>query len=323
MLWRQELHADMGQSLSEIRALLDAFGLRPKKRFGQNFLHDANHLDRILAATDVREGERVLEVGPGTGALSVRLLAAGARLVAVEVDRDLEPVLHQVFEPFGERATLLIADVLSGKHALNPAVLDAMRGWDGSGGPFKLVANLPYNVASPLLANLALADAGSPDGTKNAGVTGSRGLVMALGIVMVQKEVADRLLASPGGKDYGPLGIVIQAAYEVELVSTLGPGCFWPAPKVASAVVRLTRRAVPACGDWAPLPSFAAFVGRLFSRRRKQLGGILRQWAPGQEALGPLEQRDWQDDLPAGIRPQQRPETLSMEQLVALWRWWS
>ncbi len=298
----------MGQTLREIRALLDACGLRPKKRFGQNFLHDANHLDRILAAAEVHESELVLEVGPGTGALSVRLLETGARLVAVEVDRDLEPVLRQVFEPFGDRATLVMADVLSGKHALNPVVQRVLREAGGVAASYKLVANLPYNVASPLLANLAVpgeATRGDP--------------VMTLGLVMVQKEVADRLLAGPGGKDYGPLGIVIQAAYETSWVSTLGPGCFWPAPRVESAVVRLARRERPACGDWERLGEFAGFVSRLFSRRRKQLGGILRQME-AQEAKEDRAGR--RGALPAGIEPAQRPETLGMEQLVALWRWW-
>lgn len=281
----------MSQTLGEIRDLLAAHGLRPKKRFGQNFLHDANHLDRIVAAAELSPGELVLEVGPGTGALTLRLLAAGARVVAVEVDRDLEPLLRQVLEPFGERAALLIADVLAGKHALNPAVLDALRRAGGT-TRFKLVANLPYNVASPLLANLVLRHAASTEPT------------MMMALVMVQREVAARLLAGPGGKDYGPLGIIIQAGCEVELISALSAGCFWPVPGVESAVLRLRPRAAPLCGDWADLSAFSAFVGRLFSQRRKQLGRLL-----GREQV-----------LSSGFDPMRRPETLGIDEQVALWR---
>lgn len=281
------------QTLSQIKALLAAHGLRPRKRFGQNFLHDANHLDRIVAAAELSPGELVLEVGPGTGALTLRLLAAGARVVAVEVDRDLEPPLRQVLEPFGQSATLLIADVLAGKHALNPAVLDALRRAGCTTG-FKLVANLPYNVASPLLANMVLQHAASTQPN----------MTMTMALVMVQREVAARLLAGPGGKDYGPLGIVIQAGCEVELISRLSPGCFWPVPGVESAVLRLRPRAAPLCGDWADLPAYSAFVGRLFRQRRKQLGRLL-----GREQV-----------LSAGIDPSQRPETLGIDKQVALWR---
>lgn len=297
----------MAQTLLEIKQLLVAHGLRPKKKHGQNFLHDGNHMNRVLDAANLAPGDRVLEVGPGTGALSERLIEAGAHVVAVEIDPDLEPILNQRLGGH-ERFTLIIGDVLDGKHRLNPVVIEALnsprphRGRAGTGvetqstsqldadaPPCKLIANLPYHIASPLLVNLALDHPAMTDA-----------------VVMVQKEVADRLAAGPssagGGKAYGPLGIILQAVFEVRRVSVLSPGCFYPQPSIASAVVGLTRRDEPICDDPR---AFAAFVHKLFGKRRKQLGAILGRGTP----------------LPPDVSPEARPETLGVEQLAALARW--
>jgi 16S rRNA (adenine1518-N6/adenine1519-N6)-dimethyltransferase len=296
----------MAQTLSEIKALLAAQGLRPKHRLGQNFLHDDRYMRRVVEAAGIQPGDVVLEVGAGTGALSERLLEAGAILVAVEIDRDLAAILRRRLEPFGARATLVIGDVLSGKHTISPSVLGVLRRIAGREGEasgegetpaepigtsahpdraprlFKLVANLPYNVASPLLVNLAC---DHPS--------------MLSAVVMVQREVADRLAAEPGGKDYGSLGVLVQAMCRVETLAIVPPGCFWPAPQIESAIVRLKRREQPLTDDPQRL---AGLLHRLFSKRRKQLGGILGRGTA------------W----PAGIDPSARPETLSIEQLVTL-----
>lgn len=283
----------MAQTLTEIKALLAAHGLHPKHRHGQNFLHDHNHLRRILTAAELRRDEVVLEVGPGTGALTEHLLDAGANVVAVEIDHDLEPILRaRVAERFPERFTLVMGDILETKHSINPLALDALRAmWEklpagDAANPvrFKLIANLPYNIASPLLINLAIDHPG-----------------MTLGVVMIQREVAERLTAKPGGKDYGPLGVMMQALFEVEVVSLLPPSCFWPAPKIDSAVVKFVRRAKPLTSDPAAL---AAMLHTLFSKRRKQIGSIL-----GRATV-----------LPIGIDANARPETLTVEQLVLLSR---
>ncbi|MCC6580407.1 MAG: ribosomal RNA small subunit methyltransferase A, partial [Phycisphaeraceae bacterium] len=234
----------------------------------------------ILEAAQVGPGDLVLEVGPGTGVLSQRLLEAGANLVLVEIDRDLELILRSQLPVDGERCRLLVQDVLAGKHQLHPAVLEAL-----GGRPFKLVANLPYNVASPLLANLAM---DCP--------------AMSAAIVMVQREVAQRLVAHPGGKDYGPLGILVQALCEVRNVTTLSPGCFWPSPGVDSTVLCITRRSVPLTDDPHQL---SALLHRLFNQRRKQLGSILGRATA----------------LPDDVSPSARPEQLSLDQLVRLSRW--
>jgi 16S rRNA (adenine1518-N6/adenine1519-N6)-dimethyltransferase len=269
----------MAQTLGDIKALLDAFGLRPKHRFGQNFLHDANQMQRIMDAAEIKPGDLVLEVGPGTGALSVRLLDSGARLVAVEIDRDLEPILESQFEPYPGRARLIVGDALDGKHAINPAISDAL-----GDEPFKLIANLPYNIASPLLINLVV------DHPR-----------MSPAVVLIQREVAQRIAAPPGGKEYGPLTVMIQAMCRVEKIATLKPGCFWPAPKIDSMVIRLSRRDVPLADDPHALSRLAQL---LFGKRRKQLGSIL-----GREVA-----------LPPGIDANSRPEQLSVEQLVELSR---
>lgn len=270
--------ASEAQTLSQIKSLLAAHGLHPKKRFGQNFLHDHNQLDKILAAAEIQSGDLVLEVGPGTGALTTRLLATGASVLAVEVDTDLELVLRSVFADVpADRFELLVTDVLAGKHELHPLVLERL-----GDRPFKLIANLPYNVASPLMINLVV---GVP--------------TMTQAIVMVQREVTDRMKAEPGGKDYGPLSIMLQAMTTVSRVTTLPPGCFWPPPKIDSAVVQLVRREPALTDDAAAL---SAMCQKLFSQRRKQLGRIL-----GRDT-----------ELPVGLTHEQRPETLSIEQIIQL-----
>lgn len=271
----------MAQTLTQIKALLDAHGLRPQHRHGQNFLHDANHLRRIIASADIQRDELILEVGPGTGTLSEELLDAGARLLAVEIDHHLEPILHErLVARYPGRARLIIGDILDGKHAINPDVVAALAGETR----FKLIANLPYHVASPLLANLVVDHP-----------------AMALAVVMIQREVAQRLAAPPGGKEYGPLGILIQAMGKVETIATLPPSCFWPQPDIESAVVRWTRRGTPLTDDPRRL---ADTLHVLFSKRRKQIGSILGRATP----------------LPEGIDPAQRPEQLTLEQLIAISR---
>ncbi|BAM04210.1 16S rRNA (adenine(1518)-N(6)/adenine(1519)-N(6))-dimethyltransferase RsmA [Phycisphaera mikurensis] len=269
----------MPQSLSEIKTLLASRGLRPKHALGQNFLHDGNHLRRIVEAAEVGSGDTVLEVGPGTGTLTGALLDAGAAVAAVELDDALAGI---VADRFGERPgfSLVRGDCLDGKHGLNPEMMSAV-----GDGPFKLVANLPYQAASPLLANLA----------------GRAGRPMSLAVVMLQKEVADRLSAGPGSKVYGALGVLLQSGFAVDRVAVLPASCFWPQPKVQSAVVRLRRRETPMAEDVA---GFGRFLHGLFAKRRKQLGAVLGRGF----------------DFPAGVDPAGRAEDLAPEVLAELFR---
>ena len=273
----------MPQTLSEIRAELDARGIRPKHRFGQNFLHDQNQLRRLVSAAAVAPGELVLEVGPGTGTLTETLLDAAGEVVACELDPDMAEIVrarnrHRLGAGAGH-VTVVEDDCLDGKHALSPALVAAL-----GGRPFVLVANLPYQAATPLMATLL---EHHPE---------CRGQ-----FVTIQREVADRLAAAPDTDAWGPIGVTMRMLAEVSMIAVLSPGCFWPAPKVTSAMVAIVPRRGPRpIEPWAP---FTAFVQQVFGRRRKQLGAIL-----GREAVAAT-----------GIDPVRRPETLQPGEWVRLY----
>lgn len=261
------------QTLTEIRALLAARGLSPRHRLGQNFLHDHNQIRKLLDAAGVRAGDLVLEIGPGTGTLTESLLEQGADVVVCELDAGLAALVR---ERLGDRVTLIEGDALERGRRLNAAVVEAL-----GGRAFTLVANLPYQIASPLMAILA---------TQHYECVGQH--------VTIQKEVAERLLSRPGGKEYGGLGVVIQAMAEVRLIGVVPAGCFWPPPQVTSAMVSI----IPRPSKLARTPEeFSDFVSMLFSKRRKQIGTIL---GPGK----------W----PEGVEASMRPETLSPEQMAQL-----
>ena len=265
------------QTLSEIRALLAERGLRPRHRFGQNFLHDKNQLQRLVDAAELAPGAVVLEVGPGTGSLTEALVDAGAQVVACEIDKGLASI---VADRLGDRVQLVEGDCLHRSRELNPDVVGAL-----AGRSFTLVANLPYQVAGTLIGTLLVHH------PRCAGL-----------FVTIQKEVADRLAAGPGGKDYGALTIVVQALAEVRRIGDLAPTCFWPQPKVTSSMFAVRPRADHGVDDRVGL---AEFVSRLFTHRRKQLGTTL-----GRDAT------IW----PEGIDPSMRPESLRVDQILALWR---
>ncbi len=297
------------QTLTEIKALLAERGLRPKHALGQNYLHDHNQLRKLVAAAAVQPGDLVLEVGPGTGTLTETLLEAGARLVACELDRDMAAIVQDrnaarlCDEPAQlqpGQVHLIRADCLDGKHALSATVLHALAaaggadstdasstGASGTAGAgasgFKLVANLPYQAATPLIATLL---------ESHPACTGQ--------FVTIQREVGDRLMAREGTDAYGPLSVTMSLLASVQLIGLVPPGCFWPAPTVTSAMVAVAPRADRAVEPWAP---FAQFVQRVFGQRRKQLGSVL-----GRDAV-----------TVAGFDPQRRPETLSPQEWVALY----
>ena len=239
----------MAQTKKDIQATLAAAGMRPRHRFGQNFMVDANLVRLVADAGEVAAGDLVVEVGPGTGTLTEELLARigeAGRVVAVEIDRDLAATLRSRFGDDG-RFRLIEGDALAGKHGLNAELATEL----ASAATSRLVANLPYNIASPLVIELLLA------GVSTLAFT-------------VQREVADRLRSGPGdGKIFGPLSVTVQTLAEVEVLRTIPPGVFWPPPTIDSALVRLRRR-----GDAPPAEearAFSRFVVGLFSMRRKTL----------------------------------------------------
>lgn len=267
------------QTLAEIKAMLAERGLRPRHALGQNFLIDQNLLRRLVESAQIKAGQLVLEVGPGTGTLTEALLEAGARVIACEMDRNLAALLRERIPSLGYEARfrLIEGDCLETGKKVNRELISAI-----GEEPFVLVANLPYGAATPLMLSLLI---DHPHCSRMA--------------VTIQREVVDRLAAPHGSKDYGLLSIVAQALARIEPLAKLPPECFWPRPDVTSAMVLLERRSDPLTREPRRL---AEFAHTLFSKRRKQLGSILGRDVP------------W----PEGITADQRPEELSPEQVVML-----
>lgn len=277
---------------SAVRAALDAAGLAPLRRFGQNFLVDPRTLDRAADAAGVGPGDVVLEVGPGLGALTERLLDRGARVVAVEIDHGLAARLRTCFA--GEaRLDLVEGDVLAGGRALDPAVVAALARARAEGdGTWRVAANLPYGVTSPFL--LALLDAAGPRPRRTT--------------VMIQREVADVLAAPPGSPDYSVLALAARVYWRVARVLDVGPEAFFPRPEVDSCVV-----AIEPAAEGPPPGPFLDFARGLFQSRRKTLRASLRRRvadpARAEAALAA-----------AGLRPEDRVDGAPPERIVALFR---
>ncbi len=218
---------------------------QPRKRFGQNFLHDPQIIHRIVASVAPHPGQSLIEIGPGQGAITRPLLAAAAKLTVVELDRDLVEPLAQLCADSGE-LTIVNRDALKVDFcALAPA-------------PLRIVGNLPYNISTPILFHLL----------------GQARCIQDMHF-MLQKEVVDRMAAAPGSRAYGRLSVMIQYRCQVERLFAIGPGAFRPPPKVDSAFVRLLPLAQPAVAvdDEA---CFADVVQRAFAQRRKTLRNCLR-----------------------------------------------
>lgn len=291
-----------GQTLTEIRALLEGAGLAPRRRFGQNFLIDLNLMRKVVEAGDPQPADTVLEVGPGTGSLTELLLARDADVVACEVDRGLQAILDQ---RLGEhpRFTLVAEDALAGKTRVNPALLAALRAHaPRAGGAYKLIANLPYQIATPLLIDVLM-------------LAHERKAALAFGRLActVQKEVGERLVAEAGSEHYGTLSVLTATLAAAHVVAHLPPTAFWPRPEVESALVVITPRG-PGATEVADVAGFAAFVQRVFQQRRKTLRRVLKALEGGC-GLEALER--------AGINGDLRPEQLSPSDWHLLHRAWS
>lgn len=261
--------------------------MAPRKKLGQNFLLDHNLIRKLVDESGVGDGDLVLEVGPGTGALTDELLLRGCAVIACELDAGLAELQRERQSAAADdgRFTLIEGDCLAGKRGLNPAIGDAI-----AGRRFALVANLPYGAATPLMLALLC----------DASCTGQ--------FVTIQREVADRLLAGPGSKAYGSISVVAQTLGAVERVATLPPECFWPRPDVTSAMVALRPRDGHGIEDPT---AFAAFAQKVFSNRRKQLGKVLGELLRD----GPAGGR-----LPEGVEPTDRAERLDVGTIAGLYR---
>lgn len=275
-----------GQTVSQIRSLLTSAGLTPQQRYGQSFLIDLNLMRKLVAAAEVGADDVILEVGPGTGSLTEILLKRGARVIAVEIDRGLQALLR---DRLGKhpRCTLVQADVLASKHEINPLVLKILNEQQpGPDGARKLVANLPYQIATPLLMELLY----TPPTLERLTCT-------------IQKEVGERLAAKTRNPGYGPVSVITQTLADTELVAILPPSAFWPRPKVESLMLTIRPRPADQI-DVEDLPDFVSFVQRGFGQRRKMLRRIVRDWEL-LDALAAFHR--------AGVNPDARPEELSPE----------
>jgi len=283
--------------LSEIRELLDRRGIQLTKSLGQNFLHDGNQLRRIIGSAALTHHDKVLEIGPGMGPLTELLLENAGEVLAIEKDARLVEFLRERFKtlapslsrPMGEggrrpgegKFDLLHADALEFlKHE--------PRDWSG----WKLVANLPYSVASPILVELA------------QGARAPEKIVATL-----QIEVAQRLMAEAGDRNYGVLTLLVQLDYAPRGQFKIPAGCFFPAPDVDSACVVLDRRAMPLLPE-SQRAAFVKIVKRAFSQRRKMMLKLLREDWPVEKLGSAFEELK--------ISLQERAEKLSLEQFVEL-----
>ncbi len=269
--------------LSEMRDLLVKRDIQLTKSLGQNFLHDAHQLERIAAAGELTTTDKVLEIGPGLGPLTELLLKKSDQVLAIEMDGRLVEVLQERFETdiTNSKLELLHADALK-------YLQKEPRDWRD----WKLVANLPYSVASPILVELA------------AGVRAPKMIVVTL-----QLEVAQRLMAPTDDDHYGVLTLLVQLDFKPRGWFKIPPGCFFPSPEVDSACVCLVRRE-PSLLAADKRDTFRKIVKKAFSQRRKMMLKLLKQDWPKEKLDSAF--------TALNISPQERAEKLSLEQFVAL-----
>ncbi len=265
-----------------VRSLLGEYGLRPSRALGQHFLADPNTARRVARLAGVGPGDRVLEIGPGLGSLTLALLERGARVVALEMDRHLAPVLEHVLSEADGDARVVVDDAL---HTDYRALL--------GDGRWRCVSNLPYNVATPVVMTLL-----------------EHAPMVETILVMVQREVGERLAASPGSRAYGAVSVKLAYFATARVVGAVPPTVFVPKPKVESVLVELVRRDTPSV-DVPSRDELFALVQAGFAHRRKMLRQSMRG-VLGREAVDVLTR--------AGIDPEARAETLALDDWANLAR---
>jgi 16S rRNA (adenine1518-N6/adenine1519-N6)-dimethyltransferase len=285
------------QTVSYLSKRFEEVGLNPNKRHGQNFLIDLNLIQLLARSAQVGPNDVVLEIGTGMGSLTSMLAEHAAAVVTVEIDQFLYQMAREELEQC-DNVEMLKQDALKNKNHIHPNVMAAVERHlkAGPNRVFKLAANLPYNVATPIISNLIGCEPHPATMT-----------------VTIQKELADRMQAAPGSKDYGSLSVWVQSLCDVELVRVMSPTVFWPRPKVESAIVHLIhsearRAAIP------DLDYFQNFVRAVFFHRRKFMRSVLVS-----AFKDALEKPQVDAVLKAlGHGPQTRTEQLSIEQLQTL-----
>ncbi len=291
----------MDHKKNSIQTLLESRGLSPRKIFGQNFMADANFAAAIARDAKLDAGTLALEAGPGTGLLTRAMLDShpAARVLAMEIDRGLSALLRETFaaDIAARRLTLIEGDALDGKHRLSPLLCDeARRIVDAEARPRVIVcANLPYNIATPFLANAAVDE-------QRLGANAA--------LATIQLELAERMLAREDSSNYGALSALLAVRATGRIARRAGAEIFWPRPKVESAVIELQFKPWAATREKDSLmrneaTGFQEFLKKVFSQRRKTLRALLKP------SLVPA--------IP-GVLPESRAEALSPELLLAVFR---
>jgi 16S rRNA (adenine1518-N6/adenine1519-N6)-dimethyltransferase len=289
------------QTVSFLQQLFRERGIRPKNKLGQSFLIDLNLVDLIVRSAELTADDLALEIGSGTGSLTARLVDAAGAVLSVEVDPSFHALVSELLG-CRERMVLLHSDVLKNKNHTHPRVLEALAELRERSGcrRLKLVANLPYAVATPVISNFLLSD-----------------LPFERMVVTVQWEIAERLLARPGTKGFGALAAMVQSIADVELLRHLGRSVFFPRPMVDSAILRIwpsgTKRAalVNRLGDVLRLRHF---LRDLYTQRRKNLRGALSGLPSGRREKAEVDQKLAE----LGIDSACRAETLDVKQHLLL-----
>lgn len=281
------MRVDLGNPKNTIE-IIQKYGFAFQKKFGQNFLIDTHVLDKIVTAAGVTKDDCVLEIGPGIGTMTQYLADSARRVVAVEIDQHLIPILEETLKEY-DNITVLNADIL--KVDIKQLVDEY-----NDGRPVKVVANLPYYITTPII--MGLFESGVPIDN----IT-----------VMVQKEVADRMQVGPGSKDYGALSLAVQFYAEPYIVANVPPNCFIPRPNVGSAVIRLTRHREPPVKVKDQALMFKLIRASFNQRRKTLLNGLNNS----PEIAAPKEQIAQAIET-LQVSPSIRGEALTLEQFAAL-----
>lgn len=273
-----------------VRQILDEYGLQARKSLGQNFLIDGNVLRKMVDSLDIGPGDLYLEIGPGLGALTLELAQRGARVMAVETDRFLIPWLHRLFSVWSEQVQILNQDILQ-----TDIEAELERHFDSPGGPFAVCANIPYQITSPILFKLL------EECPRLSSAT-----------LMMQKEVAARILALPGCKEYGRLTVSVAYHGRVRAVMNVSKNCYYPRPEVDSVVLRfepyLEGKPFPAINE----SEFKKFLAHAFQHRRKTMLNICSKYYS-------LAKEEMRPELElCGLDGRLRPESLNLQEYVAL-----
>lgn len=268
------------------QAIVNRYLVQAHKNLGQNFLIDTEAVRSIVAAAEIKEGDQVIEIGPGIGSLTEQLLLAGAKVLAYEVDDSLQQILANEL-PKQENFKLVMQDVLKADLAKDTAA------YFDTSKPLKIVANLPYYITTPIIFNLL-----------------ASGLNFASLTLMMQKEVAERIAAESGSKAYGPLTIAVQTQMAVKQTIDVDHTSFWPQPKVDSTVLVLAPLAAPLVAP-SDTKRFNRYVKMCFAQRRKTLNNNLKAF---------VKDKDERASLLAslGVKPTARPEELTIPQFIKL-----